>query len=589
MSTWIASSTARPRVSPTAELGQAFAALRGWLVAVALFSGLINLLALTGSLFMLQVYDRVLTSRSVPTLVALAVIAALLYAFQGILDIIRSRLLVRMGSRVDQILGARVYAVTLALPLRGGRSGDGLQPLRDLDTIRAFLAGQGPVAILDLPWMPVYLALVFALHPALGLLASAGALLLVALTIATEILSRGPARRSQGEAVRRQALAVAGQRNAEVLRAMGFGHRLAARWLGVNARHLAAQEQASDVTGGLSATSKVLRALLQSALLAAGAWLTIAGELSGGAMIASSIIASRALAPIELAIANWKSFLGGRESRKRLATLLAAVPDGPDPMPLPAPRRDLSVEGLSVAPPGATRPMVQNVSFQLQAGQGLGLIGPSAAGKSSLVRALVGAWPAMRGAVRLDGAALEQWDPAALGRHIGYLPQDIELFDGTVAENIARFDEATEPAAIIAAAQAAGLHETILHLPEGYSTRIGEGGSALSAGQRQRLGLARALYGDPFLVVLDEPNSNLDAEGEAALTRAIRGVRERGGILIVVAHRPSAIAAVDLVGIMAQGMLQAFGPKEEVLRKNVQQSGATPHPSGLAVVGEPGA
>ncbi len=572
--------------SPSSGFKAAFASLRSWFVGIGLFSGVINLLGLTGAIFMLQIYDRVLTSRSMPTLAALTAVAAGLYATQGVLDIIRSRLLVRMGSRVDEILGGRIYRSILQLPLRTALVGDGLQPVRDLDALRTFLTSHGPVAILDLPWMPIYLAFVFMLHPWLGWLASAGAIVLLALTILAEALSRAPTKKAMAEATRRQTLSAAGRRNAEVVRAMGFADRLTTRWQAINARYLAAQQKASDVAGGLGAVSKAFRTLLQSAMLALGAYLTIKGEVSAGAIIAASITSSRALAPIELAIANWKPFLAARQSRHRLRELLTALPVDPAPLSLPAPARQLAVETLSVRAPGTATPIVQNVSFVLTAGQALGIIGPSAAGKSTLVRAIVGAWPVLRGSVRIDGASLDQWNPAELGRHVGYLPQDIELFDGTVAENIARLDDNLEPEAIVAAARAANVHEMILRLPEGYATRIGENGMALSAGQRQRLGLARALYGDPFLVVLDEPNSNLDADGEIALTRAIRRARDQGRIVLIVAHRPSAIAAVDLLAVLVDGTLQAFGPKEDVLRKTVQQAGAALRPSGLPVAAE---
>lgn len=560
----------QPRAKPSGKVSAALRALRGWLVAVGLFSGLINLLALTGSIFMLQVYDRVLTSRSVPTLVALAIIAAVLYLVQGALDLVRTRMLVRMGTRADEILGSDTYAAVLALPLQTRVEGDGLQPVRDLDSMRSFLSGPGPSAILDLPWIPIYLAFVFILHVWLGWLATAGALILCAVTVATELLSRQPAKQAFNESNRRQTLAAAGRRNAEVLKVMGFARRQQSRWLAANAAYLQANQRASDITGGLGAVSKVFRALLQSAILALGAWLSIEGEVSGGAIIASSIVSSRALAPIEQAIANWKGFLAARESRSRLATLLDRASGSADPLPLPAPHHELVLEGVFTAPPGTTTPVVANVSFRLAAGQGLGIVGPSAAGKSSLARAIVGAWPLLRGAVRLDGATLDQWSPEALGRHIGYLPQDIELFAGTVAENISRFEEEPEPEAIIAAARAANMHDMIVRLPAGYETQIGTDGTSLSAGQRQRLGLARALYGDPFLVVLDEPNSNLDSQGEAALTKAIEGIRARKGIAIVVAHRPSAISAVDLLCVMADGGTKLFGPKEEVLSKTVR-------------------
>lgn len=571
-----------------ADLTAAFPTLRGWLWGVGLLSGVINLLALTGSLFMLQVYDRVLSSRSVPTLVALTVIAGVLYLFQGVLDVIRSRLLVRMGSNLEERLGARVHSVLLRLPLVLANRGEGQDPTRDLDTMRNFLTGQGPTALLDLPWMPIYLTFVFMLHPLLGWLATAGALVLIGLTFATDRLSREPTRAAAVQAGKRQSLANADRRNAEVIRAMGFSGRMTMRWLAADARHLSALQDASDVTGGLSAVSRMFRGLLQSAMLALGAWLTIKGEVSGGVIIASSITSSRALAPIDAAIANWRSFLAARQSRDRLQTLLNNLPAEPAPMALPAPRHHLSIETLYAGPPGASKPLIHNISLKLDAGDGLGIVGESAAGKSTLVRALVGVWPTLKGAVRLDGAAFDQWDSEQLGRHIGYLPQDIELFDGTVAENIARFDDNADPAAIIAAAEAAGVNAMILQLPDGYQTRIGVDGMALSGGQRQRVALARALYGDPFLVVLDEPNSNLDADGEAALTRAIHGIRRRGGIVIVVAHRPSALAAIDLVAVMAGGALQAFGPKDEVLNKTLRQPKLVPQqrPSAPAIIGE---
>ena len=334
-----------------------------------------------------------------------------------------------------------------------------------------------------------------------------------------------------------------------------------------NRDYMDAQQRAADVAGGLGAVSKVFRMALQSGVLALGAWLVIQGQATAGIIIASSILVSRALAPAELAIANWKGFVQARQSWTRLSDLLARIPHEPTRHALPAPTRTLSVEAVAIAPPGAQRVVVSEVSFALSAGQGLGVIGPSASGKSSLVRALIGVWPPVRGKVRLDGAALDQWDPAELGPHLGYLPQEAELFAGTIGENIARFDPEAAPEAVIAAAHAAGIHEMVLRLPEGYDTRVGEGGAGLSSGQRQRVGLARALYRDPFLVILDEPNANLDAEGENALTRAILGVRARGGICIVVAHRPSALAAVDLVLMMAEGRAQAFGPKDEVLKR----------------------
>lgn len=566
------------------ELSAAFQRLRHVVVALALFSGIVNLLALTGSLFMMQVYDRVLSSRSVPTLVALAIITVILYIFQGALDLTRSRVMIRIAARLDETFGERLYRCILLLPLRMRSPGDGLQPMRDLDTVRSFISGPGPIALFDLPWMPIYLIFIFLLHPWLGCLSLAGMVILIGLTLLTENLSKEPARAMQKEAATRQMLAQAGRRNAEVLHAMGLTDRLVERWVNANTRHLQSHERSSDVVGGIGAVSKVVRFVMQSAMLGLAAWLTIRNEVSAGAIIASSITSSRALAPIEAAIANWKGFLAARQSRTRLEEILKAMPQNEPPMQLPDPERDLSIEGIVVGAPGTQRPLIQNVTLRLEAGQGLGIIGPSAAGKSTLARAMVGVWPLLRGTVRLDGASLDQWNAVRLGQHIGYLPQDVELFDGTVADNIARFESEPDPQKIVAAAEAADVHQMILHLQDGYETRIGEGGSALSAGQRQRIALARALYGDPFLVVLDEPNSNLDSEGEAALTKAITGIRARGGIAVVVAHRPSALAAVDLVAVMAAGALQAFGPKDEVMKKVMQPTSApAPVPAGMPV------
>ncbi len=516
---------------------------------------------------MLQVYDRVLTSHSVPTLVALSVLAIGLYLFQGTLDVIRGQALVRLGSRLDRRLAPLAHDAVVSLPLAGASTTAALQPLRDIDAMRAFLASQGPVAILDLPWMPAYLVFVFLLHPWLGALAAGGTALLVVLTWLTERLTRPINAAATQAAASRMSLADANARNAEVLRAMGFGGRAAERFARANAEHLGLQARASDIGGGLGGLSRVLRMMLQSAILGLGAYLTIRGDVSAGAIIAAAIASSRALAPVELAIAHWRGFVAARQGYARLKHTLAALPDAGTPLLLPAPRRGLAVDNVSLAAPGGQRLILANVRFELAAGQALGVIGASAAGKSTLARALTGVWPLARGAVRLDGAALERWPAEELGRHIGYLPQEVALFDGTIADNIARFEAPPDSPAIIAAAQAADVHEMILRLPDGYETRLGPGGLALSAGQRQRLALARALYRDLFLVVLDEPNSNLDADGEAALTRAIAGIRARQGICVVVAHRPSALAALDLVAVLSAGQLTAFGPKDEVLRK----------------------
>jgi ATP-binding cassette subfamily C protein len=543
------------------------ASCRGAFLSVAMLSGLINVLYLSGSIFMMEVYDRVLPSQSIPTLVGLSIIIVVLYLFQGLFDMVRGRILARVGAALDEDLSQEVFQGQLRAPLQGRVEGDGQQPLRDLDQLRAFLAGGGPSALFDLPWMPLYLFICFAFHPWLGVVALGGGLVLVAITLLTELLTRKASKAAVSAAMLRNGISDGARRNSEVVHAMGMAQRIGVRWGEANAEYLAHQQRTSDVAGGFGAMSKVLRMLLQSAVLAVGAYLVIDGQATGGIMIASSILTSRALAPVELAIANWKGFVSARHGWRRLKTLLEAHARPEDPLKLPAPRTLLAVENAGTGAPGGQRFAVQDVSFDLKSGSGLGIIGPSASGKSSLARMIVGVWPTWRGKVRLDGAAIEQWIPEDFGRHIGYLPQDVELFAGTVAQNIARFNRDPKSEEIIAAAKAANVHEMILQLPDGYETQVGEAGAALSGGQRQRIALARALYGNPFLVVLDEPNSNLDNEGEQALTAAIMSIRERGGIVVVIAHRPSALAGVDLVLVMEEGRVKSFGPKDEILSK----------------------
>jgi PrtD family type I secretion system ABC transporter len=560
----------------SSELAAALNSCRRAFFATALFSGMSNVLMLTGALFMLEVYDRVLPSRSVPTLVALLILATGLYAAQGVIDAIRSRILVRVGQSLDETLSLRVYDAIVRLPLKIGGKGDGTQPIRDLDAVRGFLSGAGPSALFDLPWMPVYLAICFLFHPYIGLTALAGAIILVVLTVATELKTRHPTRSATQYAMARNALLEASRRNAEAITAMGMAGRISRRWGDLNRNYIASSSHASDVVGGLGAMSKVLRLLLQSSILAVGAWLVIHQESTAGIIIAGSILGGRALAPVDLAIANWRGFVSARQSWHRLSRLLGHLPPRTDPMPLQPPVKMLVVQNAAVSPPGEHKIVCQDVNFALTAGKALGVIGPTASGKSSLARMLVGVWTPGRGSVRLDGAALDQWSPEALGRHVGYLPQDVELFPGNVAQNIARFEDPPHPEAVLAAAQAAGVHDLIVNLPEGYETSVGDHGGALSAGQAQRIALARALYRDPFLVVLDEPNSNLDAEGDEALTRAILGARARGAIVVVVAHRPSAIAGVDYILVMSKGRQQQFVPKEEILNRIAQVSSAPP-------------
>jgi len=568
------------------ELGEALRSCRSAFIGVGIMSCMINLLYLTGSIFMLEVYDRVIPSRSVATLVGLVVLCGGLYVAQGILDMIRGRILGRIGTALDEALNARVFETIVRLPLLVGARNDGLQPLRDLDAVRSFLGSMGPGAFFDLPWLPFYLVICFAFHWLIGVTALAGAVILVTLTLITEFMSRRPAREALTLAGRRSDLATSSRRNAEVLIAMGMAGRLTKRWTEANEKYLLGNQRASDVTGGLGAIAKVLRMTLQSAVLAVGAYLVIHQEATAGIIIAGSILSARALAPVDLAIAHWKGFVAARHSWQRLNRLFETIPARAAQMLLQSPSKRLSVEAVSIVPPGDQRLIVQDVNFVLEAGHGLGVIGPSGSGKSSLVRALVGVWQPLRGKVRLDGAALDQWSSDVLGRHVGYLPQDVELFGGTVAQNICRFDPDAKSEAIIAAAKEAGVHDMIIKMRDGYDTQIGEQGTALSAGQAQRVALARALYGDPFLIVLDEPNSNLDSEGDEALTGAVRSARARGAIVVVVAHRPVGIEAVDQLLVLKDGRMQAFGPKETVLGQVLQR---VPAPPPIKIVSDAGA
>ena len=569
--------------SAGSELRTALGSCRAAILGIATFSGLINVLSLTGSLYMLEVYDRVLPSRSVSTLAGLTIIAAMLFAFQGTLEIIRGRMLVRIGSQIDWRVSDRIYDLVIRLPLRTRGSGDGLQPVRDVDTIRSVMSGSGLPALFDLPWLPFYLAICFAFHPLIGATALGGALVLVTLTLMTDRLSRRSVQKASNHAAVRNRLAEASRRNAEVLSSMAMSTRLLVRWRKLGDDYRRQHKIANDISAGFGATGRMLRMMLQSAVLGVGAYLVIHQEASGGIIIASSILTGRALAPVDLAIGNWKNFIAAFQSWKRLEGLMAALPASANQLPLPTPARSLVVEKLSVTAPASEKLLVADVNFQLKAGSGLGIVGASGSGKSSLVRALVGAWRPSRGFVRLDGASLEQWPPDALGNHIGYLPQDVELFEGTIAENIARFVPDPPMETVLAAANGAGIHQLIVSLPDGYNTQIGEHGALLSAGQRQRVALARALFGNPFLVVLDEPNSNLDIEGEEALARAILAVRARGGIVVIVAHRSSALVAVDFVMTMLHGRQQAFGPKEEVMSLVTRRESAPTAPFKIVV------
>ncbi len=556
--------------TPLSELG----GLRSAIVFIFVISGIVNLLALTGSFYMLQVYDRALTSQSIPTLLALSALAIGLYLIQGVLDVSRSQILVRLGARLDHRLAPLAHRVTIDMPRFGFSTAESTERGRDVDTLRQFMGGQGPMALFDLPWMPLYLAFVYLLHPWLGILTFAGALILSLLTVLTEIIMQAQASSTQQSQLARAAMIDSHARNSDVIRAMGFAGRAVARFEKVNADHLGLQTKANGITSTFGGISKVLRMVLQSAVLGLGAYLTIKGELTAGAIIAASVASARALAPVDLAINQWKNVVAARRSYARLGETLTTLDEAPAQVALPKPMRDLKIERITVAAPSTGTVVLSEVSLELKAGQATGLIGPSGGGKSSFVRGLTGVWPLLRGNVRLDDADITQWPSDEVGRHIGYMPQEVSLLDATVAQNICRLDPQADSAKILAAAQSAGVHELILRLPQGYETELGPNGAALSAGQRQRIGLARALYDDPFLVVLDEPNSNLDAEGEAALTQAMMGVRARGGIVVVVAHRPSALAAVDMIGVIHNGKLTAFGPKDEIFAQQLKPKSA---------------
>lgn len=542
------------------------ASCRGAFLTVALFSAVVNILMLTGSFYMLQVYDRVLPSRSVPTLLALTLIAAAAFILLGLFDWLRQRILGRIGVVLDRQLNQPVLYAILGARVRGLEGGTQLS--RDLDSVRGFLSGLGPAFFFDLPWIPLYAGLCFILHPLLGWTLIAGALILLFLALLTELMSRGPALVVAQTGNQRARLLEVSKRNAEAVTALGMGHRVGVLFGRFNDRHIEGALRASDITTGIGTISKTVRFMLQSAMLGMGAWLVMQDQASPGVMIASSVLSSRALAPVEAVIGNWRPFIAARQSWQRLKMALSVPRVDPQVSP-ERPTRQVVVEGAFVGVPGSALPTLRDISFTLQAGQGLAIIGPSGSGKSTLARALVGVWPLLRGEFRLDAATLDQWREDERGALIGYMPQDVQLFDGTIADNIARFDPEISEDAVRAAAQAAGAYDMVLALPQGFETMVGEDGSLLSGGQRQRIALARALYKDPFLVVLDEPNASLDAEGDGALTRAIAGIRSRGGIVVVIAHRPSALAGIDQVLVLADGQMQAFGPKNEVLRQTL--------------------
>ena len=555
-------------MSPSNEIvGNAFKSLSFAYIGIGIISIAINLLMLTGPLFMLQVYDRVLASGSVPTLVVIGSLAACLYVFYGVLEGLRNRLLVRIGHRVDAQLSNLTYDLSTRLPLLLGPKASNLRPLQDLDAIRSFLSGSGPAAFFDAPWLPLYLGVVFLFHPILGFVALGGGLMICIFIGLREVLSRKPSEEFAKENRLRTNFIENSRSNAEVIRAMGMMSVFKDSWAHSNSVYLSKKRNTSDTTGTFGTIIKSFRFLLQSAVLGVGAWLAIKQEVSPGIMIAASIMTSRALAPIEQAVAQWPTFVSARQSKTRLQSLFEEhlVPE--EIFELPKPSKTVSIEQLSCGPAGLKQIVVKQINLELHAGDGLGVIGSSGSGKSTLARAIVGVTPALRGSIRFDGSELDQWDNHRIGEFIGYLPQGNQLFDGTISQNISRFEKDADPGDVIEAATYTDIHDLVAALPNGYNTIIGQSGYALSAGQQQRIALARAIYKKPFLIVLDEPNSNLDAEGEAALTSTIKAMRDHGSIVIVNAHRPSAIAAVDKILIIKDGCQAAFGPKDVVLQR----------------------
>ena len=559
-------------------LSRGFQVTRPAFVTAIVFSFFINILSFVGPLYMLQIYDRVLSSRNYFTLLFLTLIAGFLLLVYAALEKIRSAVLVRAGLLFDSTTRSELFESVL--------HGTLIQPgmahhtaLRELDTIREFLTGAGLIAFCDAPWVPIFVAGCFILHPWFGWVALSGAVLIFSFAVANELLTRDQLKRANISAGQAGTFAAATFRNAEVLHAMGMWRPLRDRWLRRHIETLTTQAEASDRAGILLTATKFLRAFLQVSILGVGAYLAINQEASPGAMIAASIIMGRALAPVEIIVSQWKTFLAARSAYERITELLGIIPAKQARMKLPNPEGHLSVQNVVVVPPGAQRAVLAGVSFALPAGSALGIIGPSAAGKSSLARAIVGVWPIYNGEIRIDGAALSHWDNEQLGSHIGYLPQDVELFSGTVAENIARFQTVNQ-AMVIASAQMAGVHDMIQIMPAGYNTQIGDGGQSLSGGQRQRIALARALYGMPTVILLDEPNASLDSEGETALMNALQQLKAENRTVILITHKTNILAMMDKILVLKQGQVQGFGDRDEIFSKllapRVAASGAPP-------------
>ena len=551
------------------ELRSARRQSRGLYWSVGLFSFFANMLMLTGPLFMLQVYDRVLGSRSEETLIALSILVAFLYGMMGLLDYARGRVMGRAGARFQAALDRRVFdaMVRKSAVTNDSKAQTGLA---DLESVQRLIGSPVLMAAFDIPWTPVFLAGIALFHPWLGLLAICGGGVLILITLLNQAFSRRPLMQANIASHKASMMSDEIRNEAEMVQSMGMRGAAFNRWQATRDTSLVETVNANDVSGSFLSVSKTLRLFLQSAMLGLGAYLVLQNQVTPGAMIAASILLGRALAPIELAIGQWAMVQRAMRGWSNLAELLETVPPEAPRTALPKPKAKLSVQALTIIPPGEKRASLKNVSFEVQPGQAVGVIGPSASGKSTLARALTGVWRPAGGTVRLDGAALEQYEPDVLGQHIGYLPQRVQLFDGTIAQNIARLAEEPDADKVVAAAKTADAHDMIVELPDGYDTRITAGGGRLSGGQMQRIGLARALFDDPVIVILDEPNSNLDNEGSMALNKAIKELKLAGKSVLIMAHRPAAIQECDTLLVLDHGTRKAFGPKEEVLKETVR-------------------
>jgi len=557
-------------INPKNEIEQVLLGFKKTFYTVGAFSAITNLLALVPSLYMLQVYDRVLSSRNDITLLMLTLMMLGAYLIMGALELIRSFVLVRVGAKFDMEMNKRVYTAAFEQNLKqvGANAG---QALQDLTNLRQFLTGNALFAFFDAPWFPIYLIVIFVFEPTLGLFALCGTAVLVVLAYVNERVTKQPLSDANSMAIIANTLATNNLRNAEVIESMGMLPNLMGRWYKLHGRFLHLQAEASEKAGIIGALTKFVQVSLQSLVLGFGALLVLDGKITSGMMIAASILVGRALAPVQQVIGVWKNWSSTRSAYERLSGLLENNPRRDAGMPLPKPLGHLAVEAVVAAPPKSKVALLKNVNFAIVPGDVLGVIGPSGSGKSTLARLLVGIWPAASGKVRLDGSDIHQWNKAELGPHIGYLPQDIELFGGTISENISRFGE-LDPTKVVQAAQRAGVHDMILHMPSGYDTVLGDGGAGLSGGQRQRLGLARAMYGDPSLIVLDEPNSNLDDVGEAALLKAVAELRQHGKTIVLITHRTNAIGITNKLLLLRDGTVELFGPTDQVLAALQQQN-----------------